>query len=435
MATKIKIGHATHSATGGTTDVNPGDQLQNADGTGGEVRIEYDYDITNRDPAFTVLLRPKSAELAEMSALACENGCANSCIGYSQDRRETLLAEAEKVNYNLAAIETPCDADCSSFMAACAKAGNANLNISLSPTTSSMRQYFTKSGDYTALTDKKFFTSTDYLQRGDILVAEGSHTVMVLAGGKKIYKFALKATATGITKDIAKIKLVLLKIENGAEKPVDKEALAIFKRDYTLKYCLVSLDSHSSQRTGEISIDNYETLTISDLEPNCAYLLKVNAFIDNHEEFCSPNILFTTPKSQLGTIKNLKVTFGNQAMLKTKCDISFTEPSNPSPDGYNTSLIVNGQIIDKNNSIIRAGAGTVKKSLRLEQLANNASISFNDIIQVGVQPYINNGSEIITGILTCSEPVHIKPFLTIVDKIYLQLKDTFKRILLYGKGE
>jgi hypothetical protein len=65
MATKIKIGHATHSATGGTTDVNSGDQLQNADGTGGEVRIEYDYDITNRDPAFTVLLRPKSAKLAE----------------------------------------------------------------------------------------------------------------------------------------------------------------------------------------------------------------------------------------------------------------------------------------------------------------------------------------------------------------------------------
>ena len=50
-------------------------------------------------------------------------------------------------------------------------------------TTSTMRSAFLKSGKFEALTDSKYLTNDSYLKRGDILIKEGSHTVMVLSDG------------------------------------------------------------------------------------------------------------------------------------------------------------------------------------------------------------------------------------------------------------
>ena len=53
-------------------------------------------------------------------------------------------------------------------------------------TTRTMVSVFVKSGAYEKLTDSKYLTSDKYLKRGDILVEEGSHTVMVLENGSKV---------------------------------------------------------------------------------------------------------------------------------------------------------------------------------------------------------------------------------------------------------
>jgi peptidoglycan hydrolase-like protein with peptidoglycan-binding domain len=49
-----------------------------------------------------------------------------------------------------------------------------------------MVRAFVNSGDYVKLTDSKYLTTDKYLMRGDILVKEGSHTVMVLDNGSEV---------------------------------------------------------------------------------------------------------------------------------------------------------------------------------------------------------------------------------------------------------
>ena len=169
----VKIGHASIDERGKINGGAAGDQ------TGGEVCTRTWY-----AKGWNVLLRPKSATLAEKSAKACEDACANKNIGYDQYQRNTLYSQARKVDFDLSKVTTPCECDCSSLMHVCALAGGANITYGANGTaTIDMKKRFTWDGEYEALTDKKYLTSDQYLKRGDILVKEGSHTVMVLEDG------------------------------------------------------------------------------------------------------------------------------------------------------------------------------------------------------------------------------------------------------------
>ena len=107
------------------------------------------------------VLRPKTKEIAEKSAQACEKGCANNNIGYDQNQRNTLNTQARKVNYDLSKIKTKCETDCSAFMTVCAIAGGANIDYgSNGPTTSTIKSAFKNTGKFTVLTDSKYLTST-----------------------------------------------------------------------------------------------------------------------------------------------------------------------------------------------------------------------------------------------------------------------------------
>ena len=169
----VKIGHASIDENGNISGGAGGDQ------TGKEVCTRNWY-----SKGWNVLLRPKNAALAEKSAQACEAACANAKVGYDQGGRNTLNAKAKAVGYDLAKIADACECDCSSLMHVCAIAGGANLSYgSNGCTTRTMVSAFVASGDYEKLTASKYLTSDQYLQRGDILVKEGSHTVMVLSNG------------------------------------------------------------------------------------------------------------------------------------------------------------------------------------------------------------------------------------------------------------
>lgn len=169
----VLIGHASIDENGKATGGAAGDQ------TGKELCTRSWY-----TKGWNVLLRPKSATLAELSARACEAACENPNIGYDQGGRNTLNAKAKAVGYDLSAIATGCECDCSSLMHVCAIAGGANLTYNGNGyTTRSMVAAFIASGDYEKLTDSKYLESDIYLLRGDILVKEGSHTVMALTNG------------------------------------------------------------------------------------------------------------------------------------------------------------------------------------------------------------------------------------------------------------
>ena len=170
----IKIGHASRSETKGIRG-KAGDQDKY------EICIRTWYKSN-----WNVVLRPKRPDLAEKSAQFVEAICNNPNVGYDQGERNTLFKEAKKVNFDGTKIKTPCECDCSSLQHVAAIAGGANLSYgSNGLTTRTMKNGFKDSGDYEVLTDKKYLTSDEYLLRGDILVKEGSHTVMVLENGSK----------------------------------------------------------------------------------------------------------------------------------------------------------------------------------------------------------------------------------------------------------
>lgn len=171
----VLIGHASIDENGKAQGGMGGDQTKK------EVCKRNWYKAS-----WDVVLRCTDPSIAEKMAIACEQGCDNNNIGYDQKQRNTLYTEAKKVNYDLSKINTKCECDCSSFMCVCAIAAGLSESYFYSGnmrTTSNMRAAFEKTGKFEILTDSKYLNSDSYLKRGDILVNEGSHTIMVLSNG------------------------------------------------------------------------------------------------------------------------------------------------------------------------------------------------------------------------------------------------------------
>lgn len=185
----VKIGHAS---------IDENKKIKG--GSAGDQNTKEVCTRTYYNGGWTRVLRPKTSDLAEKSAKACEKGCSNPNVGYDQNQRNTLHSQAKKVNYDLSKISVKCETDCSAFMTVCAIAGGADIAYgSNAPTTSTMSSKFVASGSYSMLTDSKYLNGDGYLKRGDILVKPGSHTVMVLSDGSEV-----SYTKTEFIKDIQK---------------------------------------------------------------------------------------------------------------------------------------------------------------------------------------------------------------------------------------
>lgn len=170
---RVRIGHASMDEKSSASGGKAGDQ------TGKELCTRDWY-----AKGWNVLLRPLNSDLAEKSARMCEAACRNENIGYDQGGRNTLYEKAKAVGFDLAAIDTPCECDCSALMHVCAVAGGAEIPFTGNcATTRTMVGAFTAGGDYVKITQSRYLTSEEHLRRGDILVKEGSHTVMVLTDG------------------------------------------------------------------------------------------------------------------------------------------------------------------------------------------------------------------------------------------------------------
>ena len=169
-----KIGHSSIDERNKTSGGKAGDQ------TGREVCTTSWYKKN-----WTYVLRAKDKNIAERMAKACEDGCANPALGYDQNQRNSLRTQAKLCGMNLALIKTDCECDCSSFMSVCAECAGVPIpyNGNNAPTTSSMKSAFMNTGYFDLLTDNKYLQDDKYLRRGDILVAVGQHTVMILEDG------------------------------------------------------------------------------------------------------------------------------------------------------------------------------------------------------------------------------------------------------------
>lgn len=188
----VLIGHASIDENGRASGGQAGDQ------TGKEVCIQTWY-----SSGWNVILRPKSTDVAEKMASACEILCKSNLVGYDQGQRNTLWDELEKVGWNPSVLKTKCEADCSAFMTACARVAGINVpRVALgggqynAPITQTMRSAFGSTGAFDILTDTKYCTSDKYLKRGDIIVRESGHTAMVLGDGELAGGSAAQTTVT-----------------------------------------------------------------------------------------------------------------------------------------------------------------------------------------------------------------------------------------------
>ena len=289
MSKIIKIGHASSSETGTAIGVA-------GDFTGREVCIVENYDISRITPY--IVLRPKNSTIALGSVKACEAGCTNNNIGYSQSGRNTLYNLAKELNFNLSNVGL-CNTDCSAFMTVCAIAGGARITYgSNAPTTSNMRTRFTKSGDYDILTSAKYTDKTDFLKAGDILVHENTHTVMVLENGsttqtdtgsvepellRNLQSYNIITKTINVSSSAATIIIKTIKQLNETEIIVNQE-----NWDYFLEYKKIP-----TGKVSELVITNNE-ITLTDLTKNTCYLYRIKVKNGSTNLFCSAYKTFNT---------------------------------------------------------------------------------------------------------------------------------------------
>lgn len=172
------ISNCGHDENGKYSGGKAGDQT----GTEWQVRTWY-----NR-PWNYVLRYPDTKVANEISRLATD-AANNENIGYDQADRYTFWDQLKKCGYEPSKIKTPCEADCSSGVAAIVKAVGYLKNIkalqgvSIYLYTGNIRAGLKNAG-FQVITDPKYLNSDNYLLPGDILLCEGHHVATNISTGK-----------------------------------------------------------------------------------------------------------------------------------------------------------------------------------------------------------------------------------------------------------
>ena len=163
------------------------------DQTGEEWNVRKWYRYSS---GWSVVLRYNGERKTEVTKLIAQSAylaAQNDNIGYDQSQRGTFWTQLAASNYNPACIYVPCEADCSSGVAAVVKAVGYILGIStLKNVSSGMYTGNEKSvlaaAGFEILYSSDYLNSPDYLNMGDILLSEGHHTCIVLTDGKNSHQ-------------------------------------------------------------------------------------------------------------------------------------------------------------------------------------------------------------------------------------------------------
>jgi LysM repeat protein len=203
----VRIGHASIDENGKASGGAAGDQ------TGKEVCTRDWY-----SKPWTAVIRPNDSKIAEKIAKAMEQACANDKIGYDQSQRTTLYTQAKACGWDLSKITTACETDCSALVAVCVNA--AGVSVSKDIYTGNELNALKATGEFTVYSTSQYTGSSDYLKRGDVLLASG-HTAIVLSNGAKA------GSETGASKkSVAEIaqEVVNGKWGNGSDRKAKLEA-------------------------------------------------------------------------------------------------------------------------------------------------------------------------------------------------------------------
>ena len=136
------------------------------------------------------VLRHPDAATRKLIAQMAKAAAVNNMVGYCKSHRGTFWTNLADSNFDPAQITVPCEADCSSGVAAIVKGAGYRLkneklkNVSTACYTGNLRAAL-KAAGFEVLTDKKYLTSDAYLLEGDILLNDGAHVATNLTNGAK----------------------------------------------------------------------------------------------------------------------------------------------------------------------------------------------------------------------------------------------------------
>ena len=195
----VKIAHASMDERGKASGGAIGDQTKK------EICIRDWY---NKD--WDCVIRFKKEKHAEKAAAFMEQLAKNDNVGYDQSNRNSLIIQAEKVDWQADKIKTKCEADCSSSITAAAiAAGVKKADVFTSNnacTTATLKSKLLKTGLVEVFTNKAQTQTDKFALRGDIYLKEGSHVVMVIEDSPSATKRENESAEEDNTKKIKKIQ-------------------------------------------------------------------------------------------------------------------------------------------------------------------------------------------------------------------------------------
>lgn len=168
----VTIGHASISENG-TINGKRGDQTKK------EVCLRSWY-----NKPWNVVIRFFDTDMQDKVAYAVERAAANNHVGYSQNDRNSLLNAVRKFGYDPGTVTFDVNTDCSALVTvACIYAGIAECALVKGgncATTRTLKKLLTDTGEVQCFTTPDYTQNPDKLKRGDILLKEGSHVVVVV---------------------------------------------------------------------------------------------------------------------------------------------------------------------------------------------------------------------------------------------------------------
>lgn len=196
----VIVGSARINEKGTTTGGAAGDQ------TKGEVSTQVWYYHSKG----WIVIRAKDRAIAEKIAQNMQAICDNDNIGYCQTHRGTLTTAAKPFGYDASKVTAKVEVDCSEAVRNCVLYAGINVN---SFTTANEKTVLGATGKFDILTSDQYCESSDYLQRGDILVTKTKgHTVVVLSNGAKVSSGATHPTTSTSTVKVEGAKSKLLSL-------------------------------------------------------------------------------------------------------------------------------------------------------------------------------------------------------------------------------
>lgn len=142
------------------------------------------------DKPWTCVLRYPDENIRNEFAVLASAAADNDSIGYNQDNRLTFWEHLQTSGYDPSKITVPCEADCSSGVAAIVKVAGYIKNIpalqktDVTMSTSSMKESLSGEG-FDVLSESKYLTSPNYLLPGDIVLYENHHVVINITQGSR----------------------------------------------------------------------------------------------------------------------------------------------------------------------------------------------------------------------------------------------------------